>query len=191
MVLGRRAIRSKRAMTVTRRGSKARHRIAPVASNAGASFALEPLEERRLLALDFSLQTFTEFLPGFADKTIHDVTVVGDEFYFGADQGTNSAELWRSDGTAAGTFLVQEMFQGSSGSRFAPSYLTNVDGRLFFKADNGANARGLWTTDGTAAGTVLVKGTNPSMGLSDIERLVAVGDELYFIGRDAYAMVQL
>lgn len=154
-------------------------------------FSFEPLEVRRVLTLDFSLQTFTEFLPGFENKTIHDVTVVGDEFYFGADQGSNSAQLWRSDGTAAGTVLVKDLFQGSSSSRRAPGGLTDVNGRLFFVAHDGANTGGLWTSDGTEAGTFLVASTTSSVGLNDIQRLTAVGDQLYFVGRDVQAGDQL
>ena len=74
--------------------------------------------------------------------------------FFTADDGTNGRELWKSDGTAAGTVLVKDINPGSGSSY--PSNLTNVNGTLFFTADDGTNGRELWKSDGTAAGTVLV-----------------------------------
>ena len=74
--------------------------------------------------------------------------------FFSADDGTNGNELWKSDGTAAGTVLVKDINPGSSSSY--PGNLTNVNGTLFFAANDGTGHE-LWKSDGTAAGTVLVK----------------------------------
>ncbi|MEB3831575.1 ELWxxDGT repeat protein, partial [Phormidium sp. CCY1219] len=71
------------------------------------------------------------------------------------DDGTNGFELWKSDGTAAGTVLVKDIRSGSGSSN--PSNLTNINGTLYFGADDGTNGFELWKSDGTAAGTVLVK----------------------------------
>ena len=43
-------------------------------------------------------------------------------------------ELWRSNGTAAGTVLVKDINPGSNGSY--PTCLTNVNGTLFFQAND-------------------------------------------------------
>jgi ELWxxDGT repeat protein len=40
-------------------------------------------------------------------------------------------ELWKSDGTAAGTVLVKDIFPDHSSS---PNNLTNVNGTLYFDA---------------------------------------------------------
>src|ERR1022692_1553422 len=74
--------------------------------------------------------------------------VDGTLFFNGEDNNDNS-QLWRSDGTAAGTFMLTSYSDPS----FNPTQLTNVDGTLFFTADNGQQ---LWKSDGTAAGTVMV-----------------------------------
>ena len=50
---------------------------------------------------------------------------------------TNGWELWKSDGTAAGTVLVKDIRAGHDGS--IPGYLTNVNGTLFFQANDGTN----------------------------------------------------
>src|SRR5262249_58532624 len=92
------------------------------------------------------------------------VTAVGGTLFFTANDGVNGEELWKSDGTEAGTVLVKDINPGSAfgygyGSR--PYELTAVGGTLFFTADDGAHGRELWKSNGTEAGTVLVKDNNP------------------------------
>ena len=78
---------------------------------------------------------------------------------------TTGNELWKSNGTAAGTVLVKTSTAGTNTSN-ATFYLTNVNGILYFNAADATNGYELWKSDGTAAGTVLVKdiysGTNNS-----------------------------
>jgi ELWxxDGT repeat protein len=63
-------------------------------------------------------------------------------------------ELWRTDGTGAGTVMLKDLFPGGPGS-YHPYWLVGVDNLLYFDADNGS--RQLWQTDGTSAGTVMVR----------------------------------
>ncbi len=94
----------------------------------------------------------------------YSLTNVNGMLFFTADDGTNGTELWQSDGTAAGTILVKDIFPGSDGSYphgSNPSSLTNVNGTLFFTATDSSNGRELWQSDGTAAGTTLVKDIVP------------------------------
>jgi ELWxxDGT repeat protein len=66
-------------------------------------------------------------------------------------EGPNGDELWRSDGTPAGTYLVKDI---NPGPRTAfPNGLQVRDGALYFLADDADRNPGLWRTDGTAAGT--------------------------------------
>ncbi len=61
--------------------------------------------------------------------------------FFSASDGSNGGELWKSDGTAAGTMLVKDINPSGNSS---PASLTNVNGELFFRADDGSNGVELW-----------------------------------------------
>lgn len=104
--------------------------------------------------------------------------------YFTAADILTNRELWKTDGSAAGTQLVKEIQLGPLGS--FPSELTNVNGTLFFSAHSGAmrnrrrsRAKELWKSDGTAAGTVRVTQLKRK-GASAPSSLVNVNGTLFF-----------
>src|SRR5262245_46730855 len=61
--------------------------------------------------------------------------VLGARLIFVADDGLTGKELWRSDGTEAGTVRLKDIRPGSATS--FPSELTTINGTLFFTADDG------------------------------------------------------
>src|SRR5262249_31713760 len=79
---------------------------------------------------------------------------VGSLFYYAASDGTHGTEVWRTDGTPAGTFMLKDICPGACSSR--PRTLTSSNGLLFFVAQ-GPQGPGLWKSDGTPGGTSLVK----------------------------------
>lgn len=112
--------------------------------------------------------------------------------YFSANDGVNGIELWKSDGTEAGTVMVKDINPGSANG--GACQFTDVDGTLFFTAADPTHGKELWKTDGTAAGTVLVKDVltnddNPANPVphpngSNPESLVNVNGTLYFVAND-------
>jgi ELWxxDGT repeat protein len=82
--------------------------------------------------------------------------------FFRASDGASGVELWKSDGTDAGTVRVKDINPGPASSD--PELLTSVGGTLFFKATDGTSGTELWRSDGTEAGTVRVRDINPGPG---------------------------
>ena len=103
--------------------------------------------------------------------------------FFSAGDSVSGTELWKSDGTAAGTVLVKDIFVGTAGS--GPVNLTNVNGTLFFVANDGVTGFELWKSDGTAAGTLLVKDIWAGAENSGIQNLTNVNGTLFFQADDS------
>ena len=66
------------------------------------------------------------------------MTEVNGLLFFTATDSNHGSEVWRSDGTVAGTFLLKDVYPGTSSS---VQYLTNFNGMLYFAADNSVNGR--------------------------------------------------
>lgn len=73
-------------------------------------------------------------------------------------------ELWRTDGTSQGTWMVKDIYPGPNAG--FSGYMTGwivKGGKIFFIANDGVHGDTLWSSDGTAAGTTMV---SPSIPLS-------------------------
>jgi ELWxxDGT repeat protein len=116
--------------------------------------------------------------PGSSTSNICYLTNVNGKLFFAANDGVNGMELWKSDGTTAGTILVKDINTGSSSSSLG--YLTSINSTLFFVANDGVTGTELWKSDGTTAGTVLVKDISPGTSGSNPSSLVNVNGSLFF-----------
>jgi ELWxxDGT repeat protein len=141
---------------------------------------LDPLEERRAPAVvtsrlaDLNPDTVsavpapTDYYAFSGDPAAPPkwVTLNG-EVYFAAHTGapgyaSYEAEVWKSDGTAAGTKMVKDLFPGWFGVN--PTDYTILNGKMLFTADNFSQGRELYITDGTEAGTQMVVDLQPGTG---------------------------
>ncbi|MEO8361040.1 MAG: ELWxxDGT repeat protein [Vicinamibacteria bacterium] len=139
----------------------------------------------------FPLQVL-DISPGVAPSDPRSMVVMGGVAYFAATDPSHGTELWRSDGTPAGTVLVSDIRPGADSSSpgdlgasfpgVAPADLTVVGDQLFFIANDGVHGIELWVSDGTPGGTHLVLDLVPGASSSYPRSLTAVGDTLFFAG---------
>ncbi|HZN66605.1 MAG TPA: ELWxxDGT repeat protein, partial [Tepidisphaeraceae bacterium] len=101
-----------------------------------------------------------------------DSAVSGGSLYFPSYQPQSGMELWKSDGTPAGTVLLRDFLPGPLGS--APHAFAAAAGAVYFVADDGVAGSELWKTDGTAGGTVRVADVTPGPQGSTVANAVAV-----------------
>lgn len=139
---------------------------------------IEVLEDRRLLAVEIAPLLDINSTTSPFGSSIRNIMEVGGVTYFSASSATTGEELWKSNGTSAGTVLVKDIYSGMSGS--SPRNLTEVNGTLYFTASNQLNGEELWKTDGTTAGTVMVKDIQPGQYGSRPSQLTNVSGTLYF-----------
>jgi ELWxxDGT repeat protein len=109
------------------------------------------------------------------DLLIHDLEKVGQEVYFFATRQGSGVEVWRTDGTQAGTRRIATDVSyplfGGFFVRSGPS--------VYFLAD-GDDGEEIWKTDGTAAGTTrLVTGVEAGVGTA----VGVSGGLVYYAGR--------
>ena len=94
----------------------------------------------------------SEIDPGASANRPFGCAVFDNAVFFSAFDRTSGFELWKSDGTEAGTVRVKDINPGPGGS--SPFGFTISNNALYFSADDGTNGFELWKSDGTEPGTV-------------------------------------
>ncbi len=99
---------------------------------------------------------------------------------FTADDGVHGREAWRSNGTQAGTYMLEDI---SLAGDSIPAFFEEANGLIFFAATSDYFGRELWKTDGSSSGTMMVTDIDPiySSNPRQFERL---GNTLFFSADD-------
>ena len=99
---------------------------------------------------------------------IDDIRVINNKVVFRAVNSANGSELWVSDGTANGTFMLDDASPGSGNGN--PDQFLVAGNRLFYRANDAVRGHMLRSTDGTIAGTHLIDyrpDHGPASGIND------------------------
>lgn len=121
---------------------------------------------------------------------------MGGYIYFAGSQiisyDHRGTELYKTDGTTAGTSLVKDIAPGLLHS--APNSLTSFDNILYFSASDNINGEELWRSDGTPEGTYMVKDILPGKGSSIPEsktRFFRFKNTVFFSATDNNSKIEL
>jgi ELWxxDGT repeat protein len=111
----------------------------------------------------------------------------GGLLFFAAGDGISGVELWKSDGTPAGTAMVKDLWPGldyRTGTPFPnssePFAMEEKDGKLYFKASHPDFGNEIWVSDGTAANTWPITDVLPGPKGSWPDQLTSAGSHLFF-----------
>jgi len=132
----------------------------------------------------YIIKSDVQFEDKEADELNDRAVVFNNKIYFSGFQSTtisaNGIELFVSDGTESGTFMLKDINPGNSYS--SPKNFRVVGNQLFFTATTYDEGTELWVTDGTEQGTHLVKDilNESNYSPSSLTFLTAVGNTLYF-----------
>jgi ELWxxDGT repeat protein len=95
---------------------------------------------------------------------------------FTATDATHGNEFWRTDGNAAGTFLLKDIYPGQNSSTsfvafpgFSLPYFSGFhpfNNKIYFQANDGISTGKIWSTDGTLANTIFIKDIVPGTNIS-------------------------
>ncbi|WP_417335167.1 hypothetical protein [Halobacteriovorax marinus] len=139
--------------------------------------------------LDEVNEVVTELATG--NESTYNIMKYGNQVLFNSDDGTNGNELWITDGTIPGTYMLKDIDTGATAS--TPSKFKLFNGFVYFVANTAGAGMELWKTDGTNAGTVMVYDlyAGANSGLGSVSEFVLYNNELYFAGDDGATGTEL
>ncbi|MFO0820937.1 MAG: Ig-like domain-containing protein [Pirellulales bacterium] len=122
-----------------------------------------------------------DILPGSNNDSLRKPLFLGSlgngKVLFTAEDNTNGREVWVTDGTTSGTFLLKDILPGSNNDSLrAPTFFSSLgDGKALFLAEDNVNGREVWVTDGTTAGTLLLKDILPGSSTDSLRTPTFLG----------------
>ncbi len=96
--------------------------------------------------------------------------------------GNVGHELWRTDGTAEGTFVIKDINPGFSDSDALFGF--RINDRVLVVADDGVHGKELWTSDGTTEGTQLLLDIYPGPENSNVKYIGTLNNLAFFTAKD-------
>ncbi len=137
-----------------------------------------------LLIVIFAKTNAQNYIKEF--QQIEEMVSIADTLFFVADDGIHGKELWRSDGTTEGTFLIKDIANGDNDA--APANLTVFNNEVYFSAYDAIYGTELWKTNGTEQGTVMVSNIKPDTDTynngSSPNNLILYNNNIFFIASD-------
>ncbi|HEX3870669.1 MAG TPA: ELWxxDGT repeat protein, partial [Pirellulales bacterium] len=148
--------------------------------NVGSGGAMQASQTVLIQVRDPALQ-----LAGDANTTVEatsptNMVTINNFTYFVGTDSYNGPQVWKTDGTAAGTSVLADAADGTT----APANLTAVGNTLFFTANGNFDGVELWKSDGTEDGTVEVDDIDPGIASSTPSNLTNVNGTLFFTAND-------
>jgi ELWxxDGT repeat protein len=118
-----------------------------------------------------------------ASSNPQNITALSSFLFFSADDGSHGRELWRSNGTTAGTVMITDINgMGGGGGQPTlnsnPSQMMQVGTIVYFTADDGSHGTELWKYSGGVAS--LVKDITPGTSSTIISYMTGYNNKLYF-----------
>lgn len=117
------------------------------------------------------------------------IGTIGSLVFFAADDSLgNGQEIWRSDGSPNGTFLLRDIRPGPDDSQV--NGFARDSNHIYFSAFDGT-AWGIWQSDGVPGGTVKLTDFPTTFTGSPIREMFMQEGVLYFSGNDGVAGFEL
>ncbi|MEM7336184.1 MAG: ELWxxDGT repeat protein [Chloroflexota bacterium] len=134
------------------------------------------------------IQTFSLDGNSSPIRNLHSVDGI---LYFTVEDANHGNEVWRTDGTLSGTYLIADINEGSDSSIEYSSTSINWNGVLYFSADDGEHGYELVKVDPQTGNYELVKDINTGEESSSPDRFYIFNNHLYFVANDGAHGVEL
>lgn len=118
---------------------------------------------------------------------ISDFITVGNKLFFTAvTVNAFNRELWVTDGSSSGTFLLKDIYPGSRyiNNYNGPSNFIELNNKLYFTANDSVYGLELWSTDGTISGTNRVVDIHVGLNGSAPSDLFVFNNKLFFLANN-------
>lgn len=109
--------------------------------------------------------------------------VFNGKLFFSAAEYQHGSELWCTNGTLMGTFMVKDILANGTTGGSNPYGFTEINGMFIFAATD-TIGRELWISDGTTNGTHLLKDIYQGGGHANPADFTKLGSKVIFTARD-------